>query len=469
MSAHSHGEVFEPYPALPEYAEQVRAKARSARSGVAIALARIARLDGRIHAFQEVFDQQALEQADRLDRGGPGHDGPLAGVPVAVKADFDIAGSVTSHGGLAQSTPAASDSEVVRRLRAAGAIVVGTTTMPEMAQFPFTESRRFGITNNPRADGRTVGGSSGGSAAAVAAGMVPLAVGGDAGGSIRIPASCTGLFGLKPQRGRVSGAPHREVWGALYAPGVLTRTAVDSAWVYDILAGALPSDRWHATPLSSPLTQATSTDPASLRIGWTTDRPDHGRFVDPQLAAAVSRLAERLSGLGHQVHQVHPAWPSYRSTVYLQFVRGVYEIAQQLDHPDRLESVTKGTVSLGGRVPARAYERAMAAAGSLGARVDELIGEDDLLLTPTMACLPPPVGALDGSRWALIQRTLPMVAFTQLFNAGGQPAASYPAGLSTQGWPIGVQLVARTGGEATILAVAAQLDRTGAAVSAATN
>ncbi|MBK6764462.1 MAG: hypothetical protein IPG68_14890, partial [Micrococcales bacterium] len=160
---------------------------------------------------------------------------------------------------------------------------------------------RFGITNNPRADGRTVRAPAAAPAAAVAARIVPLAVGGDAGELDPYPRPrVPGLFGLKPRRGRVSrGLTGKS--GARCCTGVLTRTAVDSAWVYDILAGALPSDRWQATPLSSSLTQATSTDPPPLRIGWTTDRPDHGRGVNPQVVAAVSAVADRLRDLGHQV------------------------------------------------------------------------------------------------------------------------------------------------------------------------
>ncbi|NUS51237.1 MAG: amidase, partial [Nocardioidaceae bacterium] len=173
----------------------------SSRDLVAATLVRIHRYDGRLNAFTVVLDEQALAEAAVRD-GQRGDRGPLHGVPVAIKEEIDVAGQVTTFGGRANSRPATQDAEVVRRLREAGAVVVGKTNMPEFGQFPFTESVAHGLTRNPWNTSRTPGGSSGGSAAAVAGGLVPFAMGGDGGGSIRIPAACCGLFGLKPQRGR---------------------------------------------------------------------------------------------------------------------------------------------------------------------------------------------------------------------------------------------------------------------------
>ena len=208
----------------------------SARDLAGLALARIAALDPQLNAFGVVLADRALTAADEADRRrAAGEDGPLLGVPIAVKDEIDIAGHLTSRGTDAFTVPAASDAEVVRRLRAAGAVIVGKTTMPELGLWPFTESVTWGVTRNPWDTGRTPGGSSGGSAAAVAAGIVPAALAADGAGSIRIPAACTGLFGLKPQRGRVPRAPHDRDGSHWIVFGALTRSVLDSGIMLDAL------------------------------------------------------------------------------------------------------------------------------------------------------------------------------------------------------------------------------------------
>ena len=203
----------------------------TAAAAVEASLERIERRNPGVNAFSVVLAEQARSDAARLDaeRAAGGPVGPLHGVPVAIKEEIDVAGCVTTFGGRGNSTPAAEDGEVVRRLRQAGAVVVGKTRMPEFGQWPFTESVDGGITRNPWDRTRTPGGSSGGTAAAVALGMVPVAIGGDGGGSIRIPAACCGLFGLKPTRGRVTSHPAPHLWWALGTTGPLTRTCRSSA------------------------------------------------------------------------------------------------------------------------------------------------------------------------------------------------------------------------------------------------
>lgn len=203
------------FQGVAHQAELVRTGKTTSRALVEAALRRIGRTDPVLGAFRVVLAEQALAEADARDATAP--TGPLHGVPVAVKDELDVAGQVTTFGGSANRTPVAADSEAVRRLRAAGAVVIGKTTMPEFGQWPFTESAAHGHTRNPWDTTRTPGGSSGGSAAAVAAGLIGAALGGDGGGSIRIPAACCGLFGLKPQRGRVSTAPTRTS-GTRWAP-----------------------------------------------------------------------------------------------------------------------------------------------------------------------------------------------------------------------------------------------------------
>jgi len=329
--------------------------------------------------------------------------------------------------------------------------------MPEFGQFPFTESARYGTTVNPWDPTRSPGGSSGGSAAAVAAGLVPLALGGDGGGSIRIPASCCGLFGLKPRRGRVSAAPHPDLWGSLGTAGVLSRTVADSALAYDAIAGVTPFDRWRAPALGRSFAEAAATEPGRMRIGWTTRPAVAGIPVDTQVAAAVRRTAVRLEDLGHQVDELDRPLPSQVAAFIPQLYAALREEAGRVEHPDRLEALTRAGIRLGALVTPGVLARALRAAGSLTERVDGLLASYDVLLTPTLACLPPPLGRLDGvGHTVATLRATPMAAFTSLFNVTGHPAASVPAGLSREGWPIGVQLAAAN--EDTIMSLAAQLE-----------
>src|SRR3954468_17388985 len=243
-------------------AQLVRRGEVSGRELVDLSLARIKRLDGELNAFTAVFAERALADADRADeRRARGDRAPLLGVPIAVKDEIDIAGEVTSRGTGAVMARAPADAEVVARLREAGAIVIGKTTMPELGLWPFTESLTWGVTRNPWDVERTAGGSSGGSAAAVAAGLVPMAIGADGAGSIRIPAACCGLFGLKPQRGRVPRRPHDRDGSHWQCFGPRTRSVLDSAIVFDVIQGA---EAMREAP--GPFERATRESPARLRI-----------------------------------------------------------------------------------------------------------------------------------------------------------------------------------------------------------
>src|SRR3954453_14205949 len=242
---------------------------------VEASLGRIQRRHPGLNAFSVVLAEQARADAARLDaqRGAGGQGVPLHGGPVAIKEEIDVAGCVTTFGGRGNSTPAAEDGEVVRRLRQAGALVVGKTRMPEFGQWPFTESVDGGITRNPWDRSRTPGGSSGGTAAAVALGMVPVAIGGDGGGSIRIPSACSGLFGLKPTRGRVTSHPYPHLWWALGTTGPLARTVLDSALVYDVIRGNTAGDLFTAPEPSTSFIAAAGSDSGTLRIGWSNRPP----------------------------------------------------------------------------------------------------------------------------------------------------------------------------------------------------
>ncbi len=442
------------------HADAVRDGRLSARAGVEAALARIAERDPALGAVSALRAEQALADADALDAGGPGHDGPLAGVPVAIKEELDVAGMVTTFGGLANTRAAGEDCESVRRLRAAGAVVVAKTCMPEFGQFPFTESAARGMTHNPWDQARSTGGSSGGSAAAVASGMVPVAMGGDGGGSIRIPASCCGLVGLKPSRGRVSAAPHAALWGALGTIGPLTRTVGDTALVYDVISGNTPTDRFTASPPRRPFLESATTDPGVLRIGWTTKAVLPGTPVDPQIAAATAETAAALAELGHHVERVDLRWPTPTHAFMPQFYAAIREETGLVEHPDRLEWRTRSTARMAGWARPGVVRAAEGAGARVAATLARRLAGFDILLTPTMATLPPPVGRLDGigSLHAQI-RSLPMVAFAAILNVTGFPGISVPAAMSREGWPIGIQLLTASADEGLLLAVAAQLER----------
>ena len=444
-------------PSAVEIAADVRAGRSTARAAVERSLARIAEVQPHLNAFSVVLAASALAEADALDARPAAERGALAGVPIAVKAEADVAGQVTTFGGRGNTTPVAADSEVVRRFRAAGAIVVATTAMPEFGQFPFTESVAHGVTRNPWDLSRSTGGSSGGSAAAVASGCVPIALGGDGGGSIRIPSSCCGLIGLKPARGRVSMAPHAALWGTLGTAGPLTRTVADSALAYDVISGVIEVDRWRAQEPARPYAEA-ATDVRPRRIGWLT-RPALGPIgVDREVVAAVERTAARLEAAGHEVVALEGRWPDVQAAFVPQFFAAIRECVDLVEHPERLELRSRHTARLGAWARGPVLSKAVALGERARESFVERFGAYDAVLSPTLACLPPALGQLDGagSIRALL-RSLPMIAFTTVANTTGLPAISIPAGESATGLPIGVQLSGVSDDEGPLLGIAASL------------
>ncbi|MGW4507694.1 amidase [Streptomyces sp. NPDC004436] len=445
------------FQTVARQAELVRTGKTTSRALVEAALRRTARLDPALGAFRVVLAEEALAEADARDAQEPL--GPLHGVPVAVKDELDLTGQVTTFGGSANRTPVTADSEAVRRLREAGAVVIGKTAMPEFGQWPFTESAAHGHTRNPWDTTRTPGGSSGGSAAAVAAGLVGAALGGDGGGSIRIPAACCGLFGLKPQRGRVSTAPTPHLWYALGTIGPLTRTVGDAALLYDVLAGTTPADRWSARPTATSWVTALETPPGRLRIGYSAKPAVPGVRPHPEHVGALLETVRALRELGHDVREVHPRYPDATAPFAAQFCGGVRAEAAAVEHPGLLERRTRSTLALARLVPESAVERGIAAGERLADRVDRMFTTMDLLLTPVIAERPRRVGALDGAGLlTALARSRPMVAYTALWNVTGHPAASVPAGRGEDGLPLAVQLVGRRDDEVSVLRVAAQLE-----------
>lgn len=441
-------------------------------TAVAATQAALARIDARnpgLNAFSVVLAQEALAAAEDLDqrRADGATLGPLHGVPVAIKEEIDVAGCVTTFGGRANSTPVEVDSEVVRRLRAAGAVIVGKTRMPEFGQWPFTESIEGGVTRNPWDRSRTPGGSSGGTAAAVAAGMVPIAIGGDGGGSIRIPAAYCGLFGLKPSRGRVTTDPMPHLWWSLGTTGPLTRTVLDSAIAYDVIRGNLAGDRYTAAEPARSFIAAAGGEIGQLRVGWSTVPVTKGVRPAREHVRAVEETARLLSDLGHDVREIDPAYPDPTAAFVPQFLAGVRTEADAMERFALLEPRTRETYRLGAWVSSGILEKALAAGERVAERANRIFapGLDegsgiDVLLSPTVGPRPRRVGALArGGTISMALKSRPVVAWTALWNVTGNPAASVPTGVAEDGLPVSVQLVGRIGEETTLLSLSAQLER----------
>ena len=451
------------YAGIARQSELIAAGEVSSRELVELYLERIGRHDAALNAFRVVFAERALIEADQADarrRAGGGR--ALLGVPVAVKDDIDVAGELTAWGTNAYGAPAGADAEVVRRLREAGAIVLGKTNVPEMTQWPFTETATFGATRNPWELQRAPGGSSGGSAAAVAAGLVGGALGSDGAGSIRIPAAWCGLFGLKPQRGRVSLAPRPRAWHGLSVIGLLARRVADTALFLDLASGASPVDRDSVPAPDAPFAQAAASAPQRLRIVYSTAVP-FGVIsrLEPARGGALEQTVELLRSLGHDVQERDPDYG--RDTipaVLARYMRGIHDDVAGVAHPERLEGRTRAMARIGGLIPQAAVERALAAEPQLRRRLWDSLGDPDVLLTPATAAGPPRIGQLEGrgAVWTL-NAVAGWVPYNGIWNVTGQPAASVPAGFGADGLPLAVQIVGRPAAESTLLSLAGQIER----------
>ena len=399
-------------------------------------------------------------------------DGPFRGVPFLLK-DLSAAWAgvrMTSGSAFLADFVAPVDSVLVQRYRAAGLVFLGKTNCAEFGFLPTTEPELFGPTRNPWDVGRTAGGSSGGSAAAVASGMVPFAHGNDGGGSIRIPASCCGLVGLKPTRARITHAPLLgDVIGGLVTDHALTRSVRDSAALLDATAGPAPGDPYAAPPLARPLLAEVGADPGRLRIAWT-DRNAISAPVDPECVRAVESAARLCEELGHDVEEDAPALDG--ETLYRSFFAvwlsghawGIDGMARTLGREpeaEELEPLTWALRRVGGEIRAADYLLAVTALQRIAREVAGFFARYDVWLTPTLASPPVPLGTFDRrstDALAVFRQASEFVPFTPLFNATGQPAVSLPLHWDDAGLPIGVQLAARSGDEATLVRLAAALE-----------
>lgn len=443
----------------------VRSGQVSPRELVDVCLDRIEELDPQLNAFRIVWAERARAEAEQATaRGRAGDERPLLGVPIAVKDNIDVAGEVTTHGTGAFVTPAREDAEIVRRLRAAGAIIVGKTLLPEFALWPSTQSATWGATVNPWHADYGPGGSSGGSGAAVAAGMVGIAHASDGGGSIRAPAASCALFGLKPQRGRVSLLPELEHWHGMSVYGCVSRTVADTALFLDSVAGPVPGGRGEPSPPSPsrPFAEAAKGSPGRLRIAVSTKTAPPQEKVDPRVRGALDATADLLRSLGHDVREQDPDFG--RGPLLLLFgpryLRGGKDDVDRAERPEALERRVRGIARLGALIPDAVLARARADAEPWARGVLRLWDDYDVLLTPTMPRLPSRLNEQEGlGTVRMVNASGPFVACTAPWNITGQPAASVPAGWTDDGVPLAVQIVGRPEDEPTLLALAAQIER----------
>ena len=412
-------------------------------------LARIERLNPLLGAFVSVRAERALTEADAaLRRLRAGERGPLLGVPIALKDNVDLAGEVTTHGSGTTAPRASADSEVVRRLRAAGAIVLGKTALCELAAWGhFANSAAFGVTRNPWNIERSTGGSSGGSAAAVAAGLVPIALGSDGGGSIRIPSAFCGLFGLKPQRGRISLAPLSDHWYGCTVLGGLGRRVVDVAIFNDTIRDD-PDPSFAA---------AARREPGRLRIAVSRKPAIPGVKPSPTAITALEQMAELLRSLGHEVREYKLAHPQLLLAFTPRWAAGVREDATALG--EGLERRTRSLAATGRRLSGRALRRSLEREPGVARRLNAVFEQHDLVMTPTTAAPPPPADISSGAAaFRTFNQGSPYVCYTPTWNYVGQPAASVPAGFDDDGLPTAVQLAGPPNSEPAIVSLAAQLE-----------
>ncbi len=447
-------------------ARRIRSGEIQARELTEAALQRIESLQPTLNAFVHLDPEGALATAGAV---GPGDPRPFAGVPIAIKDTAAVEGMPLTMGSdLFGDYVPRHDAFVVRRLRDAGFVIVGKTNMPEFGILPVSESRRFGPVRNPWDTDRTPGGSSGGAAAAVAAGMVPLAHGSDGGGSIRIPAACCGLVGLKPSRGRISRGPEGGD-DFLVSDGMLTRTVGETAELLDVMAGYETGDPIWAPPPDEPFAATAARDPGRLRIGVTTDAAIEAE-LDPDCERAVHDAAGLLGDLGHEVEEVEAPWrdrdilrnftvafgaPISTSLHFGGLVSG-REPSEDLVEP--LSWIMwKG---MEGRTPVD-YLIARARLTGLARKIIALWDNYDAVLMPALAQRPVRIGEIDACSeepWEDFRRSGEFTPFTAIFNVTGQPAVSLPLFQGSDGLPLGIQIAGKPAGEGQLLSLAAQLE-----------
>lgn len=425
------------------------------------ALDRIDASQASLNAFRVVRRDNALAEAREADRLlTAGERRPLLGVPVAIKDDTDIVGETTMFGCAGTFDVKTHDAEVVRRLREAGAVVVGKTHSPELGQWPLTGGDAFGHTRSPWSREHTPGGSSGGSAAAVAAGLVPAALGSDGAGSVRIPASWSNLVGIKPQRGRISMWPDAEAFEGLTTHGTLARTVADAALLLDIVAGNHPGDL-HTRPAAT-VSDAVGRDPGRLKIALSLKLPFTAtpRRLDPRVHIRLAALAATLRDLGHEVTLADPDYGILFGLNFLpRSMSGIENWLHRLPDPALADVRTRANARTGRMLHGAPLRAARRAEPRLRRRVGRIFDRFDVVLTPTTATPPLPVDAIDGiGGWATDKVITAACPYAWPWNVLGWPGISVPAGFTDEGLPVGAQLLGPEDSEPLLISLAAQLE-----------
>jgi amidase len=466
------GYPIDPFTSAVELAAAIRRKEVSPVEVADCYLERMDELDPRLNAFCYRADddvrKSASAAADAVVRADTTEDlPPFHGVPLPIKDLLDVAGWPTTHGSAGASrAPAAASDPVVQRFLEAGFVLLGKTTTSEFGTVPFTESEALGISRSPWNPDRSPGGSSSGAGVAVAAGMAPIAHAEDGGGSIRVPASCNGLVGLKPTRGLVSNATV-DLEG-LATSGVLTRSVADTAAALDVLARHDPAAWWSPpTPPKSFANALEMDPPRGLRIGVLADSPIDGINVDSACATAVCTTLSSLASVGH--HVVDTSLPLPPPDVLIAAFTTIWNVGGagiELADPNGVEPHNRALRDSARAMDSWAYAEGVRKTQRLSRRIVEgFLASFDLLVTPTMACLPPPVGAwragTDDDPLKAVISSYPMAVFTSLFNVTGQPAISVPMHYDdATGLPVGVQIVAAPWREDLLLQVSRTLELT---------
>jgi len=451
-------------PRFPTVTEQLYQLASGETTSVELvrrALHAIDASQSTLNAFRVVFTESALVSAAEADRRrAAGHRAPLLGIPIAIKDDTDVAGVATSFGAAGYIDPAGHDAEVVRRLRAAGAVIVGKTNSSELGQWPFTSGPGFGHTRNPWSRRHTPGGSSGGSAAAVAAGLVAAAIGSDGAGSVRIPAAWTHLVGIKPQRGRISTWPLPEAFNGLTVNGVLARTVEDAALVLDAVSGNADGDLHKPPPMT--VSDYVRSAPGQLRIALSTRFPYTGfpARLHPEIRAALERTAEQLRLLGHTVVPGNPDYGLRLSWNFLsRSTAGVLAAANGMRGAVTFDPRTHANMRTGRLLSQAVLRKARAQEAKDQRRVGSIFRIVDVVLAPTTAQPPPLVHTFDDlGSWETDRTMIGACPVTWPWNVLGWPSVNVPAGFTSDGLPIGVQLMGPADSDGLLVSLAAELE-----------
>jgi amidase len=414
-----------------------------------------------LNAFRVVLHERALADAAAADRKrAAGEELPLLGIPIAVKDDVDVAGVPTRFGTGGYVAKAHRDAEVVRRLRAAGAVIVGKTNTCELGQWPFTSGTAFGHTRNPWSSEHTPGGSSGGSAAAVAAGLVAAAIGSDGAGSVRIPAAWTHLVGIKPQRGRISTWPLPEAFNGITVNGVLARTVTDAALVLDAASGNVPGDLHQPPPVQ--MSDYVAQAPGPLRIAMSTKFP-YTFFrarLHPEILAAMETVATQLEELGHTIVRADPDYSIGMSWCFLsRSTSGLLDWVDRLGPNVTLDKRTVANTRTGWLLSQNTLRKARARESKSQRRLGWIFNLVDVVLAPTTAQPPPRVNGFDKRSGLSTDRAMIRACpLTWPWNLVGWPSINVPAGFTHGGLPIGLQLMGPANSEPLLISLAAELE-----------